>query len=97
MPREIGGFGLTDLNDLAVAGEEKIDGATCFKIKGKHPRGSPLTIWVERERKLIRRIVKESQFATFRSRTTTSYRPQVNVPIASEDLAFKPPLETDSD
>ena len=91
MPETIGGFSLTELVNVELLGEEEIDGLACYKIQGKHPRADWQSIWIEKERMLIRRIDVQKQFQTFRTRRTTTYNPQIDIEINPDDLAFDYP------
>ena len=91
MPDTIRGFVLTDLLDVELLGEEEVDGAACYKIQGRHPRADWQTLWIEKDRMLVRRIDQQTQFDTFRPQKTTTYQPQINIEIRPDDLAFDPP------
>ncbi len=90
-------LGLSELDDIALAGEETLDGTVCVKLKGNKSNLTRITLWVERESRLVRKIVEESQFAAFRTRETTTYRPRINTAIPDADLAFDPPAPSDDD
>jgi hypothetical protein len=50
-----------------------------------------VTIWLDRGSLLLRRIDETKKFDTYRSETTTTYSPELNVDIAAEQLAFGTP------
>ena len=49
------------------------------------------TVWIDKETFLIRRVFVESQFANFRTESTTDYDASINLPIPPELLAFAHP------
>lgn len=91
MPSEVRGRSLADLNDLKLVGEAELDGVRCHLVEGIKPSGSTSTIWVDEENKLVRKMVTSMQFADFRTLTTTTYSPQIDVEISPDELSFSPP------
>lgn len=87
--------------------EDDVDrGVSCFRIRGRsHPTPYTLTTgatavtveeesvtyWIDRTRFLIRKVEDSKTLTTYRSATTTTYDPQMDVDIPAADLAFNPP------
>jgi hypothetical protein len=85
-------------------GEDR--GVACFCIKGKS-RETPYTLtmgartitvkdenvtyWIDRATQLLRKVVEDRTFDTYRSQTTTTYDPEIDVEIAPGQLAFGEP------
>ena len=63
-------------------------------LTGRRPERaerSPLTVWIDRDTFLIRRIEAATQFETFRTETVTDYTPAVGVPLGDAELLFDIP------
>jgi hypothetical protein len=95
LPMVVGGWALTEVWDPCCEGEETIDGRICLKVVTKYPSGSPLTIWLDKETHLVRRIFEAHDFKEkgFSTEQTTDYAPEVHVSINPAELAFNPPAE----
>lgn len=87
----ISGKLLTSMTDLELLAEEDVDGVPCVKVQGKDFRGETITLWIEKEMHLLRKIFEHKTFPDFRTETTTTYQPQINVDIPPEALKFNPP------
>lgn len=90
---EVSGWSLTEVVEPRCTGEEPVGGNTCLKIVAKHPAGDPRTIWIDKATYLIRQVSQSHDHAGkgFRTEQTTTYEPEVNVPIDPAELAFNPP------
>jgi len=88
MPDEVGGFSFAGDKwvDVTNADEESVNGRTCYKLTGHYPLSptTPLTLWVDKETFLIRKVVSNG--------ATVTYSPQLNVPIDQSTFQFQPPL-----
>ena len=91
MPGQITGGSLAYLDEPSRLQDGKLDGIECLRIKGEAVRGSPMTVWLDKTTLLVRRIDTSHQFPTFRTETTTTYSPAIDVEIDPEELAFDPP------
>lgn len=102
MPTEIHGWSLTDLKFLRRISDARVDGRRCIRLVGMqvlslagHARAAsqqrPTTLWVDAESFLVRRIDSGSDFGDFRTETTVTYEPQVNIAIDHADLEFNAP------
>lgn len=70
--------------------DAEIDGVDCFQVQGfRWPNtGRPTTVWIEKERFLIRRVYEEQEMKDLTTKTTWSYKPAINVPVREEALRF---------
>jgi len=86
-------------------------GFACFRIRGQSIRtprtlGSgettvvlrenSSTIWIDKQSHLVRRVDESNSYDSFRTDTVTTYSPEINVEIPSEQLAFGAPEIPDS-
>ena len=79
------------LTGLELLGEEQVDGSGAYKIEGKDTGGRTLTLWIDKDSLLIVKTFERKKFERFEAETTTIYKPQVNVEVAEESLAFNAP------
>ena len=94
---------LTELRDASVTGTESISGHTCQKVSGvaKSVYGATgnevnvrkVTVWVDAETALVRRIVEDSSGvpAGNTSRSTVTYEPQANPTLDDSKFRFTAP------
>jgi outer membrane lipoprotein-sorting protein len=81
---------IQNLSQLALIGEEKVGGKVTYKITGLDWRGNQVTVWIEKESFLLLKtfeIVKPANSPG--AEQTTTYKPQLNLPIPPDKLAFK--------
>jgi len=86
MPNEVSGFSLSsDWMAPAPPEEALVDGHACYKISGHYLTGvdQMLSVWVDKETFLIRKVVDEYQ--------TTTYSPQIDIAIDAALFDFKTP------
>jgi len=86
-----------------AAGTEKIDGQSCLKVVGmerwRYPSGRvtgerPITIWIDAESYLIRKILEDTPKGSQRgalSRRIMTFDPKANAPIESGRFGFTVP------
>lgn len=75
---EIGGFSLEELQSPLIVGTEDIDGAHCYHIRGNHPRGGAIDVWLGTSDYLIR-IIQEQISDTLSQELRRDIR--INEPI----------------
>ncbi len=84
-------------------------GVACIRIKGKGrktpyalPTGptrsvtvldESVTLWIDRATSLLRKVEENRTFETYRSESTTTYTPEIDVEVPAADLAFGAPEE----
>ena len=79
------------LSDLRLQGEETVEGHDAYRIEGQDRGGRPLTLWVDKDSLLIVKTFERRKHDGFETETTILYKPQVNVEVAREKLAFNAP------
>ena len=53
---EVGGFKLTQLTGLTSRGEERVGGEDCYVVRGYHPSGFPIDMWIGKSDFLLRKM-----------------------------------------
>lgn len=99
MPDTIKRSGILSLADLEATGEETLENATAHKIEGNrrpYERDgkvyqSKLTIWINTQTFLLLKTFNRRQFEDFETESTTTYRPQMNITVPPDKLAFNAP------
>ena len=91
LPNEISGRRLTDITEARRIADTEIDSVNCYRIQGKYADDS-ITIWIEADTFLVRRIETQHAFTDFSTETVTTYTPAVNGVVTDDMLAFNPPL-----
>ena len=51
----------------------------------------PRTLWIERERFLLRRTEEHTEFESFQTEQATTYEPEIGIPVSEDELRFDPP------
>jgi len=95
---------LTEFGEGKLAGSEAINGHPCQKLVGvgKSVYGMSgnvvnvraMTIWIDAQTSLVRRVLEDSSDGTGASRTTTTFDPLVNPTIDDAKFLFTPPKES---
>lgn len=91
LPNEISGRQLSDITEARRIDDAEIDSVNCYRIQGKFAN-DPITIWIEANTFLVRRIETQHTFPDFSTETVTTYTPVVNGVVTDDMLAFNPPL-----
>ena len=78
-------------SDLKLIGEEKINDKAAYKIEGTDLRKNIVTVWIDKEKLLAVKIFEKHKFDKFKTETTTTFKPQINIKIAQDKLAFNVP------
>ena len=87
---------LTALEELKLAGEDKIDGHKSFRIEGLF-QGLPLKLWIDQNEFLVRKVERRIRPGGDRDLVIViHYKPQVNGIIPADKLAFNPPSDRQS-
>ena len=87
--------------------DEADRGVTCVRIEGKGrktpyllPSGpnrsvqvldETFTLWIDKATHLLRKVEQRRTMETYRSESTTTYTPEINVEVPAADLAFGAP------
>ena len=94
MPKDVGGFRLTDLPLFKRLDDGKLDETDCFRLEGVFGK-SPRTLWIDKKTSLILRILERTVFEGFSTIQVTTYKPVVGEKVAEDALAFDPPKSID--
>jgi outer membrane lipoprotein-sorting protein len=90
LPREVGGRTLTDATK-ARRGADQLHGEhACFTIEAQL-FGSPITIWIDQQSYLVRRIDTRAEYEHFTTQDTTIIDPVVNETVQPSLLKFGAP------
>jgi len=76
--------------DAKRAEDGKLDKVDCFRVEGKYGK-QPITLWIDKQSYLVRRLDERKTFDTFRIEQTTTYDPTINEKIVDRMLAFDSP------
>ncbi|KLU01840.1 hypothetical protein RISK_006024 [Rhodopirellula islandica] len=90
LPREVGGRKLTDVTKTKRGDDQQQGDHACFTIEAQFS-GDPITIWIDQESYLVRRIDSQSEFDDFTSQDVTIYDPVINSTIDPSLLKFRAP------
>jgi hypothetical protein len=90
---------LDQLTDPKLEADEGLDSHACYKLSGNETaiKGTmvrPLTLWIDRESLLVRRVVEDTPKSIGNagvSRTTWNIHPQANSNLREQDFEFTPP------
>jgi hypothetical protein len=85
---ELSGRRLTDLQSLKRLDDGTLGGAACYRIEGTLG-DQPMTVWIDRQTFLVRRIDSHRQLTKgVQVDTVTTYEPELDGEIPAEALAF---------
>jgi hypothetical protein len=94
MPDSVRGGGLKLLTGLKLLGEEMVEQRAAYKLEGQDLRGTPLTLWLDKERLLILKVFQKNRIEpsgggeSFETEMTTFYDPQINEKVPAARLEF---------
>jgi len=92
MPEQAYGSWIKSLSSPKLVGEEEVKGRKAHRVEGVNSLGNAVTIWVDVESSLLLKIYEKRKSAAYEAEITTTYKPQVNLQVVDEKLAFNPPL-----
>jgi hypothetical protein len=85
--REVGGFGLGQISQSSFLGEEIFEGADCVIIGALHPAGGELSLWIERNTVILRKLrSKPGPFPP-----SDEIRRSISIDKSIEDRVFERP------
>lgn len=70
--------------------DANLDGIECFRVTGKYAN-NPITLWIDKQSYLIRRIDQRMKVEDFIAETTTTYTPVMDGDVEEKLLKFDPP------
>lgn len=83
---------LTDLEAAKLGSKKVLDGHACYTIEALYA-GDPITIWIDEQTYLVRRIERKSVFGVFTTTETTIYDPLVDQEVEPKQLTFNAPQQ----
>jgi outer membrane lipoprotein-sorting protein len=89
MPREIGGWALTEMTGTKLLKDDKIGNEACARVRGRNVVGEPVTVWISRRTNMILKIVEVGE--GLGTLSTTVYKPELNATIPEGTFIFTPP------
>jgi RNA polymerase sigma factor (sigma-70 family) len=78
------------LTEPKRAKDGKLDKVECFRVEGKYG-GNPITLWIDKQTYLVRRIDERAKFDNFLTEQTTTYDPTIDKKVTDKMLEFDPP------
>ena len=93
MPEEIEGGNVAELQQPNRIADSVLDEVACYCIQGRREENGlgSITLWISKRTCLIHRIDRTNKFPTFRTETTTTYKPKVDAVIDESRLVFNAP------
>lgn len=93
----LGGVGVLHPSAASVDGVEVVSGHQCWRLRGMFRTDDPVTLWIDRDSHLLRKVATSHHFPDFETATTTAYEPDVNRPVAAghlepPDIGANPPV-----
>jgi outer membrane lipoprotein-sorting protein len=79
---------IQSMTQLNLEGKEKLGERTAYRIEGRDWRNNLLTIWIDKESFLLLKIHEKHKLKLVESESTTTYKPQINLNISPDKLAF---------
>ena len=92
MPDKLKGWGGVHISDAKRIEDGKLDKGECFRLVGNYV-DNPITLWIDKQSYLVRRIDEQATFDTFRTEQTTTYEPVIDGEITDKMLEFDPPIQ----
>jgi hypothetical protein len=87
LPDTLGRGVIAQLESLKRIEDGELGERGCYRITGELEQ-STYTVWIDREEPILRRVDIATQQDGFRTETQIVLEPQLNAPVAEEDLAF---------
>ena len=79
------------ISKLDLLGRQRVDGSETFKVQLTRKYGHAVTLWIDTQSFLIRRISSSMTLpSAVRVDETIVYQPQLNVPVDRASLTFQP-------
>lgn len=83
------GFSLTEMHRVTFLSHETFEGEECFVVRGFHPFGFSIDVWISKRDMLIRKIREEGKNGTFEEDIRREVK--INNKIPESTFKFKPP------
>ncbi|WP_461128767.1 hypothetical protein [Spirosoma aerophilum] len=85
------GWGIDSLKNVKLMGTDTQGDRSCYRLSGVYLKKNVATLWIDRHTFLLIRVDEEHVSGKETFKTSISYQPVINRPIAEEALTFKPP------
>jgi hypothetical protein len=96
MPQELDGWGDLDIIDPQQIEDGKLQNVECSRLEYNF-RDEQITLWIDKQSYLVRRIDERIKSDGFRIERTTTYDPAINGKISDKMLEFDPPSLRDEE
>jgi hypothetical protein len=90
--KEVGGFRFTDLARISLLHEEKFENVACFVVRGYHPFGFPIDLWISKTDFLLRKSREKREDGRFEEEIRRNVK--VNGPIPVSTFQYSPSKKT---
>jgi hypothetical protein len=91
LPNELGANLIRMLKDKIITGSELIGTNDCYKLTGVYYDGDVFTFLIQKNNFLIRRVLNNHQFDTFRTEATIDIQPEINTTLNEKEFTFNHP------
>lgn len=89
---DAGGFKLTEMSRISLLREEQFEGEDCFVVRGYHPFGFPIDLWISKNDFLLRKEREQNEDKTFSEEIRRNVKLDGTIP--SETFQYTPPAAT---
>lgn len=86
----VSGFRLTEMKNISLVREEQFEGEDCFVVRGFHPFGFPIDLWISKNDFLLRKT-RERDDETKSWDEEIRRNVKINEAIADEMFHYTPP------
>jgi hypothetical protein len=90
MPEQLPARTLADLKNPERLDDNQLAEHDCFRIRGDFGVWR-MTAWIDKVTLLVRQVRFTHDFKTFRSETTVTYAPEMDIDVEAKELEFNPP------
>ena len=87
VPAEFSESVLAQLTDLVTEALEPVGDSWCLRVHGETPAQSSITLWIDRDSWLLRRLSRDDPLDDMHRRTTIEFHGRVGVDIPPGELA----------
>lgn len=92
--KEVGGFRLTEMERITLLREEQFEGENCFVVRGFHPFGFPIDLWISKKDFLLRKEREQNDNGTFNEEIRRNIK--LNEVIPLKTFQYTPPKKKES-
>ncbi|MEO8574699.1 MAG: DUF2092 domain-containing protein [Pyrinomonadaceae bacterium] len=86
---DVGGFSLTEMSRIILLSQEAFEGEDCFVVRGFHPFGFAIDVWISKRDMLIRKVHEEKESGAFTDDIRREIK--INQPIPESTFKFQRP------